>query len=528
MSIANRVGALVAAAMLVLLAVGWLVMQTIILPGFESMDDLHAREEIKRVQAEFDNEQELLDRFATDWSAWDDAYRFAKDRNADFIAANLETKVMLDQHISLMWFVDLEGKTIWGRALNPDQSTPKPHPTFPGPTLATDNPLIGLKEPDIGLKGILETPLGLMTVASRPIVTSHFQGPLRGYLIVGKLLDGRRFSDIGQRLGVRLSGAPAALLPPGSTEAQLLASLIPGDISLVLHDGGGSLNAYATMFDLAGHPALLLKTEYERKHLLLGQETLRIALLVLASSGILLMALAYLALRFYVSRPLSQLVLELKNLKSLDSNTPSLQSEGKGEVAKVTREVKGMLDRIAYLSHTDTLTGLPNRASFKVRAQHALALAKRHETMAALLLLDLDGFKEVNDTLGHEAGDRLLVAMTERLKLVLRESDTLARFGGDEFLILAENLPAITGAADLARRILAIFEQPLIPEDIRHGQSCSIGISVFPDDAQTIEDLLRMADIAMYRAKSSGGNTWRCHAESLECHHNQEHEKGRD
>ncbi|TAN58818.1 MAG: GGDEF domain-containing protein, partial [Rhodospirillales bacterium] len=189
-----------------------------------------------------------------------------------------------------------------------------------------------------------------------------------------------------------------------------------------------------------------------------------------------------------------------------------------GELAEVTREVGGMLERINYLTHIDTLTGLHNRAYFNERAAHALALAKRNQTRAAILLVDLDGFKEVNDTLGYEAGDRLLVAISNMLKVILRESDSLARFGGDEFLLLAENLPSLTGPAELAKRILDVFRHPMPPEDIRQGRTCSIGIAVYPDDAATLDELLRKADIAMYRAKSVGGNTWRCHAESLNCH----------
>jgi diguanylate cyclase (GGDEF)-like protein len=522
-SIANRVGILVAAAMLVLLAADALVLQMVVLPGFEAMDALHAKEEMKRVQAEFENEQVLLDRFAADWAGWDDAYLFIQDHNSGFIEHNLETKVMFEQRLSLMWFVDLQGRTVWGRALNPFLASPVVHPSFPGPAIDPHSPLTGIKEPDIGVSSIMETPLGLMTVASRPIVTSHIQGPVRGYLIVGRLLDGRRLADIGGRLGVKLSGAAPLALGEFGKEAKALAGLVPGEIRLV--DGEGSLDAFTTLIDVFGKPAILLRAEYPRQHLQLGRQTLGIALTILAASCFVLIGLCYLALRYYVSRPLASLVQDIKSMKTLSSEPSSLASgSGKGEVATVTREVKNMLERIAYLSHTDTLTGLPNRAAFGERAMHALALARRHETKAALLLLDLDGFKEVNETLGHEAGDRLLVDLASRLKTVLRASDTLARFGGDEFLIMAENLPAITGAADLARRVLDLFKDPLIPEDIRHGRTCSIGIAVYPDDAETLDDLLRMADIAMYRAKSSGGNTWRCHTESLECR--QEHEKG--
>lgn len=519
MSIANRVGALVVAALLVLLAVDAYILQDVVLPSYVGMDENRAKEEINRVRAELDNELDQLDRLATDWAAWDDAYRFAKDRNQDFLKSNLETSAMTDQRLALMWYVDPDGKTLWGRALSLDQSAARPHPSYPGPGLTADHPLIRIKEPDIGITGVMETPLGPMAVASRPIVTSHFQGPLRGFVIFGRLLNDKHWQDMGRRLGVVVSGQAAAYMAQESPERLALESIKPSEIRLSVPPDGKRQSAQAVLYDLEGKPAILLKAESERMNFALGKETLRAALTALAVSGILLMGLIYLLLRLYVTRPLQQLAMDIRSLDGGKQKGDEILPAAKGEVARVSKEVKGMLDRIAYLAHIDALTGLPNRSYFTERATHALALSRRHEMKTAFLLLDLDGFKEVNETLGHEAGDRLLVAVAGRLRTLLRECDTLARFGGDEFLILAENLPAVTGAADLAMRVLHIFKEPLIAEDIRHGRTCSIGIAIFPDDAQTVEDLLRKADIAMYRAKSSGGNTWRCHAESLECRH---------
>ncbi|MBF0355352.1 MAG: diguanylate cyclase [Alphaproteobacteria bacterium] len=518
MTIANRVGALVAAALLLLLAVDALVLGKIVLPRFAALEEQDAREDMRRVQAEFDDQLVQLDRFATDWAAWDDVYQFAKDRNQAFLQSNLETKVMLEQHISLMWLIDTQGKTIWGRALDPDQPMPKPHGAFPGQHLPLDHPLIGLKETDVGRTGFIATPLGAMLVASRPIVTSHFEGPVRGFLIVGKLLNEHRLTAMSQRIGVELRGSDLAQLESGSPRSRLLSLQAPGEVRLSVDEGRNRITASASVYDLRGSPIFLLTTDRNRTIIMQGRDTLQIALIVLAVSGVFLMGLVYLLLRIKVTKPLIDLA---KDIQTTGSGTLSAP-RGSGELADVTREVGGMLERINHLAHMDSLTDLPNRTFFAERAEHALTLAKRNRTHVAVLLLDLDGFKEVNVTLGHQAGDRLLVAIAGMLKSVLRESDTLARFGGDEFLVLAENLPLVTGPAELAKRLLAVFKQPLPPEDIRHGRSCSIGIAVYPDDGITVDDLLRKADIAMYRAKSAGGNTWRCHAETLNCLPNQQ------
>lgn len=525
MSIANRIGALLALAALVLLGVDAIVLKVMVLPSFDRLDEADARGQIRLVRGEISAEMAVLERFAADWGGWDDAYHFAKDRNQAFISANLETRVMQEQGLSLMWYVDLDGRTLWGRAFDPSQALPKPHPSYPGQMAPPDSALIRFKDLDSSYSGIVETPLGPMIVASHPVVTSHFQGPARGFFIAGKLLDDKRWQQIGERIGAHIAGLSTAQLAPDSPGAGLLAKLAPGSVLLDTDPNGARMHAYAALHDDRGRPVALISSTLDRLHYELGKETLRTALLVINAGVLMLMGLVYLALRRYVSRPLLHLAEDIKSVSEApgEARVSGLARQSQGEVAVVSREVAGMMERLAYLSNTDTLTGLPNRAAFHEKARHALALAKRHQTRFAILLLDLDGFKQVNDTLGHEAGDRLLIALSKALKAVLRESDSLGRFGGDEFLILVESLPSATGAAELARRVLDIFKEPLIPEDVRHGRGCSIGVAIYPDDAKSIEELLRMADIAMYRAKSSGGNTWRCHAESLECRH--EHEK---
>lgn len=158
-----------------------------------------------------------------------------------------------------------------------------------------------------------------------------------------------------------------------------------------------------------------------------------------------------------------------------------------------------------YLAYHDPLTGLPNRNFFLDLEQQAMIRAKYTQHALALLFLDLDGFKLVNDTFGHEIGDQLLRAVAERLASTVRRSDTVGRFGGDEFAILVPDLLDNDVAILLARKLIATIAQPFMiaARDIHIG--ASIGISLFPRDGQTQEDLLRKADQAMYLAKKQGG-----------------------
>ena len=161
--------------------------------------------------------------------------------------------------------------------------------------------------------------------------------------------------------------------------------------------------------------------------------------------------------------------------------------------------------RLEHLAHFDPLTELPNRLFFNSRLEHAIEQARRRGQRTALLFLDLDRFKMVNDSLGHPAGDQLLIAVAERIRHRLRAEDTLARLGGDEFVILLEQISDATGAAVVAQDILKTFAEPVCVgggHEVFIG--CSIGISLFPDDADDGTRLVSSADAALYRAKERG------------------------
>jgi diguanylate cyclase (GGDEF)-like protein/PAS domain S-box-containing protein len=165
--------------------------------------------------------------------------------------------------------------------------------------------------------------------------------------------------------------------------------------------------------------------------------------------------------------------------------------------------------RLHHLAHHDVLTGLPNRRAFQERLAQAVGHGDRHGHVMALLLLDLDAFKNLNDTLGHDAGDALLVEVASRLNAAKRRSDTVARLGGDEFAVILDAIRRPTDAAVTATRILEGLARPFHFEGQEIRPRASIGITVFPDDASSAGDLLKHADIALYRAKEAGRGRWR-------------------
>jgi diguanylate cyclase (GGDEF)-like protein len=163
-------------------------------------------------------------------------------------------------------------------------------------------------------------------------------------------------------------------------------------------------------------------------------------------------------------------------------------------------------DLYRQASH-DRLTGLLNRQAFEDQLIHALARSKRNQVPGALLFMDLDRFKQVNDTEGHKAGDRLLVLVARRLRKCLREEDTIARLGGDEFGVLIPHFIDHSELANICDRITRVLSKTVIVDRIEHAVSISIGVAVYPSDAETADELLTLADAAMYRAKDlPGGN----------------------
>ena len=159
-----------------------------------------------------------------------------------------------------------------------------------------------------------------------------------------------------------------------------------------------------------------------------------------------------------------------------------------------------------YIATHDLLTGLPNRMLMMDRLKMAMAQAKRTDQKLALMMLDLDNFKTVNDSLGHMVGDELLKEIALRLSGRLRQNDTISRLGGDEFIILLSAIDQTEDAVEVAKIVLESFEQPFVFND--HVLSCtiSIGIAIYPDDAQDTEVLLKNADAAMYYVKAHGRN----------------------
>jgi len=215
------------------------------------------------------------------------------------------------------------------------------------------------------------------------------------------------------------------------------------------------------------------------------------------------------------TRQIGEIRIKRKDGSVLSVQLQSIAAEGpEGDVAfcrtaaiDIT-ERKRMEEAIRHEAHHDTLTDLPNRRLLKDILSIELAKAQRGKKRFAVLFLDLDRFKYINDTLGHDIGDQLLKEVAERLRRSVRASDTVSRMGGDEFNILLTEVPRAEAIITVAQKVVDSFGKPFVIRGHTFDMSTSIGVSIYPEDGETMEALFKNADIAMYHAKEQGGNSY--------------------
>jgi diguanylate cyclase len=217
----------------------------------------------------------------------------------------------------------------------------------------------------------------------------------------------------------------------------------------------------------------------------------------------------------YLFRPLKHAAQQMRAMA--DGNVPLgqlpvVRSDEVGEVVEsfnaLVKKLQESEKQLADLAHNDPLTGLPNRRSFMTRMPQMVALAERQSARLAVLFIDLDGFKAINDSHGHKMGDKLLQQVARRLSEEVRQSDLVGRIGGDEFMLLVTDCPDRESVAVIAQKIIAQLSLPYVAEGIEMHIGASIGIAMFPEHAKEVENLIALADAAMYEVKRGGRNSY--------------------
>lgn len=206
------------------------------------------------------------------------------------------------------------------------------------------------------------------------------------------------------------------------------------------------------------------------------------------------------------------LYLEVHKAPFYDKNGNILGTVGTGrditELKNIQKNLEENLAKLDYQANHDSLTKLPNRILFMDRLEQSIKYAQRNKAYLAIIFLDLDNFKTINDTFGHSVGDKILIEASNRMHSKMRKSDTLARIGGDEFCIILNDIKNISDILEIVKNGIEIFQEPFVIENYRMDVTISVGVAIFPDNGEDASTLLKNADAAMYRAKQSGKNKY--------------------
>lgn len=460
--------------------------------SLQQFEERHAQEELEQVRAVLDAQAQAMQRSSRDYSIWDDTFEYLRQGNRDYLTTNYTRAAMHNLRVDFVIFLTDTGQ--FHSAVDGHTGQPEALSVNSAQLREVLSGFAALP-PDLLqhgahlLRWIDRTPAIL---AFSPIHDSSGSQPRRGWLVMGRLLDDDGQAELTQlvstafQLALAAEGVQTPRRPPNSIRA-----------SRVLEDSLGN----SALRLIIQHPPILHRQKYAGDLLLIGNSLVILLLAVLAVAALLD--------RLILKR--LRLFLRLAEQRHHVDEPPVWPVQGHDELDKLAQSLNELMAEV-HSAHTnlyqdarkDPLTGLGNRKFLGERLPFYQAMQQRQPELSLVLyLIDLDDFKLINDCLGHAAGDALLDGIAQRLRSLIRASDTAVRIGGDEFVVLSLTESVGQGSHILAQRLLEEICQPLMFQGSRLAISGSIGIAhAAPGMSQ--EELLRNADIAMYQAKRAG------------------------
>jgi diguanylate cyclase (GGDEF)-like protein len=415
---------------------------------------------------------------------------------------------------------------------------------------------------NIKIRGYLLTSTGIILVAIESITDSDELQPPLGIMVNGRNLNDKLINQLANTARVSMK----LFLPKEINQSKNLKEIFKMISDKKNHysipHNTDILHGFTVIKDVNNKPIGMFQMITPRLIYRRGVETINYYLITFIITGIIFSILMIWLLRTLIVKRLGKLNNELANISTKKSIKERVAISGQDEISSVSQEINQLLDVIQVshekleqsveerthelqkthiqlnqeiterksierdlvvhkehlmkLAHYDHLTALPNRILFNDILSKAIHHACRHHTILAILFIDIDRFKNINDAFGHTIGDLFLKEMSIRFSSILRSDDVLARLGGDEFIILLHNIEHAKFAEPVAEKILTVCARPVIIHSHEFFVSASIGISIYPADGQSLEDLQKNADIAMYKAKRAGGGVYRYYTHNMD------------
>lgn len=363
---------------------------------------------------------------------------------------------------------------------------------------------------------------GDVVIKSHQSIIDEVSGRVTGHIEMSSILGQTYFDQLSRDIGIDISASFDSAHDEQAAELDERWEIPPLEVSQTEQEYVGTLKKKLT----SGVVYFVARLDKVSLHTVLNENRAQFLLLLMLVAAATLLLMRYVIHRS-LERPLAVLMAQIHKIQRQDYSTSALVSTrdelqdislSVNQLAQAVQERETLLEQSRseheYLSNHDSLTGLPNRRFFAQRLQHALEVARTENKRMALLFLDLDQFKLVNDTLGHNVGDALLVEVAQRLALG-DETHTLARIGGDEFNILIEGVQDDELLKVVAEGYLTLFQAPFTLNGMELGISASIGLAIYPEDGEDSVTLTKHADLAMYKAKDKGRNNYSFYSDDL-------------
>lgn len=538
-SIRTRFIGIMAVMLILTTGMVYLILHTVMQDKINILEDKYIIENVERTKKEIFKEIEVLDTIVMDWAVWDNSYQFMIDKNPEYIKANLSEDTLNNLKINIMLFIDNKGNLVHGEGydLQKKESVPideallkyiKDH------SLLQNNDVKYRKSGIVTLNG-----KDLILLSICPILTSAGEGPINGYIVLGANFTEKKIADIGEELSSEIK---LTFLKDFEYDQKIFD--LKDDKIQIDAVSDQKIIGRAFLDDIDGKHLLLLSIEKNRDINNIGEAGIKATLWLLLGLFFLFAIIITVILDRGILLRFQELSNDIRKIgEGKDLSVRLKRQNIDDELTDVSNEINGMLgalersqlflsksesalkkaieklqdevlehqktqEQIKYIAYHDTLTGLPNRNLLNELLVHSITLAERNNKCMAVLFLDIDGFKMINDSKGHGMGDQILQEVAERLLKTLRKSDVIARHGGDEFIVIIEELDNCSGVELIANKIVNCFQEPFHLENQDYFLTTSVGVAVYPADGQTPDMLIKNADIAMYKAKENGKNQY--------------------
>lgn len=521
-------------------------------------------QDLQRVQEALNREGESLANTTSDYANWNDMYEYMQGDNPSYVVNNMNIPGLVNINLDLVTYWGNNGKLLVGSSINTDESVLIPYPSglenyiYPGADLF-EKPKVLNRFFGFGL-----TSNGLMVFASSSLKDSDGLKPSLGTLISGRDITPDLINKISNITKLKIDLILPAKIASEPALQELYDAMQAKEETVQVHPiDDFHIEGYLILKDLKGKPICFFHIVTTRELYQVTHQSLNYFMLATVILGCVVAFVFLMLLRSLIIKRLEHLSKEVLDINSANTEELSRRVKvvGHDELSIVSTQLNHMMDviqsshmdlekrvetrtkelmetnkrlqneikerkvaevsltihkeNLLQLAHFDSLTKLPNRVYFNTMLADAIAEATQLNQKMALLFLDLDGFKKINDGLGHHIGDLVLTEVAKRFRKHIRGTDVLARLGGDEFIILLKNVRD-EYAQTFSSRILDDLVHPIIIDHHEFFINTSIGISIFPDDGVTLTSLQKNADMAMYKSKKSGGQCFSYYTEDME------------